>query len=88
MTDETEQKSTVDSTNSTAEAAREQKRSDVRIRITYGAAIFLFLFCPVVAIILACVNQWALAEKVVFAIIPVSGSIIAYWFGGRNNKKR
>lgn len=63
---------------------RERRKSLVRVAITYFAAIFLFLFCPVSAIILACVNQWDLAEKLIFAIIPVSGSIIAYWFGGRN----
>lgn len=66
------------------EQKKEKWKSFVRIWITYLAAGFLFAACPLVAIILIfCGKCDDLGEKILFAIIPVSGSIIAYWFGGR-----
>lgn len=58
-------------------------RSLVRVTVTWAAGFFLFVFCPGLIVWLLCNNECDFAEKVLFAIIPVCGSIIAFWFGGR-----
>ena len=70
------------------EEKRESRRSSVRIWVTYGAAAFLFLGGAVLIGVLLLLGEHDRAVALFNAILPVSASIVAYRFAGRNPKQR
>ncbi len=66
---------------------RESKRSNVRICVTYGAALFLFAGGAVFIAALGYNEMWTEAKDLFMTILPVSAAIISYWFAGRKPKK-
>lgn len=68
--------------NLTAEAAR----SSVRISVTYAAAGFLFIGGTLLITYLLFSGKTDKAVSLFMAIMPVTASIIAFWFGNRQVK--
>ena len=66
-----------------AEEKQKIRKSQVRVRITYAAAIFLFLGGPLLIITLLLNDRRDEALAVFNTILPVSAAIISYWFAGR-----
>ena len=69
------------------EEKRENRRNWVRILVTYGAAIFLFLVGPLLIGIALYKQTYAEAKDLFLTILPVSSGIISYWFATRSPKK-
>ena len=63
---------------------RESKRNSVRIRVTYGAAAFLFIGGFIMIIVLLFKSSYAEAKDVFLTILPVSSAVISFWFAGRS----
>ncbi len=71
------------------EVEQELRKSRVRVRVTYGAAAFLFLGGGVLIVIFILKKDTANAISLFNTILPVAAAIIAYWFAGRpNNPKK
>ena len=66
---------------------REDRRSNVRVFVTYGAAIFLFLGGGCLVTILALEGMHDKAISLFMTIVPVSSGVIAFWFAGRRSEK-
>ena len=60
-----------------------KRRSHVRVVVTYGAAIFLFIGGALLIGYLTVTEQHADAIGLFTTILPVSAAIISFWFGGR-----
>ena len=76
---------------------KELRRSRVRILVTYGAAVYLFVIGPVFCYWLfnhATDTQGNAvpgiddAKDLYMAILPVSSGILAYWFAARGAEKK
>ncbi len=64
---------------------RESRRSQVRVLVTYGAALFLFLGgAAMIAVFLLLMEDTDSAKDLFLAIMPVSAGILSYWFASRN----
>ena len=64
-----------------------RKRSEVRIKVTYGAAAFVFLGgAGLIAYALA-LEKIDFAKDIFFAVMPVGAAVISYWFAGRSAEK-
>ena len=65
----------------------DDKKSRVRVWVTYWAAAFLFGIGPIlIFIILFVCDDKEKAIDLFQAILPVSAGIIAFWFAGRGTK--
>lgn len=64
-------------------AKRENRRSDVRIAITYVAAGFLFLVGAAVVGYLLAIGDIGTGKDIFFTILPVAAAIVTYWYAGR-----
>ena len=65
-------------------ASMDERRSRVRVRITYFAAGFLFIGgAALIAVLLLVEDDTAGARQLFSTILPISASVIAYWFGTR-----
>ena len=62
-----------------------ERRSRVRVRITNYAAIFLFGGGTVLIGVMVALEQLDAARQIFTTILPISASIIAYWFGNRSS---
>ena len=67
---------------------RENCRSLVRICVTYGAAFFLFGGGALFIVFLIRSDKQDEALNLFNTILPVSASILAYWFAGRGSNSR
>lgn len=65
----------------------EDRRSKVRIYITYWATGFLFLFGPFFIGFLYFQDKHAEAINLFQTILPVSAAIVSFWFGARRGHK-
>ena len=63
---------------------RESRRSQVRVRVTYGAAGFLFIGGALMIAVLLFMEDKDSAKDLFLAIMPVSAGILSYWFASRN----
>ena len=70
------------------EQRREDRKSRVRVYVTYGAAAFLFLGGTVFIIFLISKEKLDEAISLFNALLPVSAAIISYWFAGRKPKNQ
>lgn len=73
------------------EAQREDRKSKVRVRVTYAAAVFLFGGGAIFIAFLIWTGRRADAIALFNTILPVSAAIISFWFAGRargNPEKR
>ena len=62
-------------------------RSLVRVHVTKFAALFLFAGGAIMITVFMLVKNYDMAKDLFLAIMPVSASIIAFWFGGRGTGK-
>ena len=62
-------------------------RSMVRVNVTKFAALFLFVGGAIMITAFMFVKDYSMAKDLFLAIMPVSASIIAFWFGGRGTGK-
>ena len=62
-------------------------RSMVRVNVTKFAALFLFVGGAIMITTFMFVKDYSMAKDLFLAIMPVSASIIAFWFGGRGTGK-
>lgn len=63
---------------------QESRRSQVRVLVTYGAALFLFFGGALMIAVLLCMEDKDSAKDLFLAIMPVSAGILSYWFASRN----
>ena len=64
----------------------ERFKSRVRVKITYGAALFLFAGSAGLIIWLMCKDKPDIAVTVFNTVLPVATGIITYWFSTRSNR--
>lgn len=69
---------------SEVEAHRANRKSLVRVVVTYGAAAYIFLGAP----LLILVNCEADAEGTYQSVLPVAIGIVTYWFAERAREKK
>ena len=62
-------------------------RSMVRVNVTKFAALFLFVGGAILITAFMIIKDYVMAKDLFLAIMPVSASIIAFWFGGRGTGK-
>ena len=65
------------------EAEKERRKSLVRVRVTYAAAGFLFLGGTIFIVFLIWVKKIEEAIDLFLTLLPVSASIVSFWFAGR-----
>jgi len=61
-----------------------ERRSNVRVVITYAAAFFLFVLGPCLVAYLVHKDKFSEATNLFNALLPVSAAIVSYWFAGRS----
>ncbi|MDE0479233.1 MAG: hypothetical protein OXI13_06360 [Gammaproteobacteria bacterium] len=71
-----------------ADEVREQRKSWVRIIVTYGAAAFLFVGGAAFIFDLIRNGKNDEAMTLFNTILPVSAAIISYWFAGRKDNSQ
>ena len=64
-------------------AKRENRRSAVRVAVTYIAAGFLFLVGAAVVGYLLAIGDIATGKDIFLTILPVAAAIVTYWYAGR-----
>ena len=67
-----------------AEEIRETRKSMVRVGVTYGAAAFLFGVGTLMILWFIFKNDFDAASDLFTTILPVSASIVSFWFAGRS----
>ena len=67
---------------------KERRKSLVRIRVTYAAAIFLFFGGGLLIALFVWTRDSSAAINLFNTILPVAAAIIAYWFAGRSNNPK
>ena len=72
---------------STEKEKREDRKSRVRVYVTYIAALFLFLGGAVFIAFLIWTGELDAALSLFQAVLPVSAAVISFWFAGRSNPK-
>lgn len=71
----------------TEKQKRENRRSMVRISVTYSAAFFLFAGGFLMVIYLLWQGKYQEAKEIFLTVLPVSAAIVSYWFAGRSSGK-
>ncbi len=66
---------------------QENRKSNVRVFVTYGATAFLFGGGALFILYLLVTKQVDHAVNLFQTILPVSAAIISYWFGNRGAGK-
>lgn len=69
---------------------QEIKKSNVRIRVTYIATIFIFGIGIGLILFFTLFKEEPdpdLAMRVFNAVLPIAAGIVTYWFATRSNKK-
>lgn len=66
-----------------ARLALEQKRSAVRVWVTYGAVFAYLLLAAIVTIWLMWAGRYEVAIGVLGGVAGMAGSIVGFWFGAR-----
>ena len=72
-----------DSDSSRNDSSIEEKRSNVRRRVTYWVIGTYLLLAGVVVVWLMCVGRHDLAIGVLGGVAGIAGSITGFWFGAR-----
>ena len=67
---------------------KELRKSRVRVIVTYGAALFLFLGGAIFIAFLVWTQRRDEAITLFNTILPVAASILAFWFAGRSNQPK
>ena len=70
------------------ESKRENRKSLVRVSVTYAAAGFIFGGGAIFMAVLVWTGKRADALSLFNTILPVGAAIISYWFAGRGNKPK
>ena len=60
-----------------------ERRSKVRVLVTYFAAGFLFFGGALFIGAMVVIEEYDIAKELFTTILPISASIVAYWFGTR-----
>ena len=75
------------SSGMTAKERNEERRSKVRVRVTYGAALYIFVGSLILIIAFAFCeidkDKLGLAKEVFTMVLPVAAGIVTYWFASR-----
>ena len=61
----------------------DERRSRVRVQVTYLAAGFLFVGGAAFIGAMVLIKEYDIAKELFTTILPISASIVAYWFGTR-----
>ena len=61
----------------------DERRSRVRVQVTYFAAGFLFFGGATFIGAMVAIKEYDIAKELFTTILPISASIVAYWFGTR-----
>ena len=69
------------------EIKKEDRKSKVRVRITYAAAMFLFFGGALFIVFLIWTRKLSEAMTLFQTILPVAAAIISFWFAGRGASK-
>ena len=64
-----------------------QRRSEVRVYVTYLAAAFVFLGGGIMIAVALFTHQGDLAKDLFFTILPIGTGVITFWFAGRSAEK-
>lgn len=67
----------------TVEDRLQLRKSLVRRILSYAACFYLFFVGPIIMGIAWVVKDFAAAREIFTAILPISSSIIAYWFASK-----
>ena len=74
----------------TADEKQELRRNKVRVLVTYAAAVYLFVFGPLVVVCLFNApkesGNVAAAKDMFMALLPIASGIVAYWFAARGSR--
>ena len=71
-----------------SEDKREERKSLVRVLVTYVAAGFLFVGGTIFIAFLIWTGQRDDAIALFNTILPVSAAIVSHWFAGRGNQPK
>ena len=66
---------------------RDNRKSWVRVIVTYIAAAFLFVGGAIFIIVLVCMGKIQDATNLFQTLLPVAAAIISFWFAGRGVKQ-
>lgn len=72
----------------TSQEIIDQRRSLVRVIVTYGAAIFIFLITPILIGILIWREKHDQAINLFNIIVPIATGVISFWFANRSGTKK
>ena len=64
-----------------------KSRSNVRIRVTYLAALFIFLGGGTIITYAIYKGDMSLAKDTFNVILPIATGVVTYWFAGRSAEK-
>ena len=65
-----------------------ERRSNVRVRVTYAAAFFLFVMGPILIVLLLWYDKPRLAIDLFLSILPISSAVVSYWFATRSTEAK
>lgn len=74
--------------NSTVKERMDERKSRVRVRVTYAAMSFLFLGGPLFIVFLIWTGKLTEALGLFQALLPVATAIVSFWFAGRGSNKK
>ena len=64
-----------------------QRRSKVRMNVTYLAALFVFFGAAAMIVYAFIVKDNAMAKDTFTVVLPIGTAVITYWFAGRSAEK-
>ena len=64
-----------------------ERRSKVRMNVTYGAAAFIFLGGGAIITYAIFKGDTPLAKDTFNVVLPIGTAIVTYWFAGRSAEK-
>lgn len=73
-----------DNNKLTPEERLNQRRSNVRVMVTYFACMFVFLLAPVLIVVFLYQNKQDVALTIFNTVLPVAAGVISFWFAARS----
>jgi len=72
----------------TSQEIIDQRRSLVRVIVTYGASTFIFLITPILIGILIWREKYDQAINLFNIVVPIATGVISFWFANRSGTKK